>query len=126
MPNKFIHEPWIAPDSIQRAAKCIIGKHYPLPMVNHAVASRINIERLKQVYQSLPKFRSSGYMYIQNTECEPSGGDITIQEPNSNFTIMDDSMVNNAADSMDMQCDISGKSLHDLLESAINDTFGTV
>lgn len=56
-PTRFIHEPWIAPDSVQRAAKCIVGKDYPLPMVNHVVASRINIQRMKQVYQQLAKYR---------------------------------------------------------------------
>lgn len=51
---------------------------------------------------------------------------IPLIEPDANFTTLDDSMVNTAAASMDMQCDLSTKSLHDLLESAINDTFGTV
>nr|BAX56240.1 cryptochrome 2 transcript variant b [Gryllus bimaculatus] len=56
-PAKYIHEPWNAPESVQRAARCIVGKEYSLPMVNHAVASRINIERMKQVYQQLSKYR---------------------------------------------------------------------
>jgi len=29
-------------------------------MVNHAVASRINLERMKQVYQQLSKYRGAG------------------------------------------------------------------
>ncbi|GAB0088832.1 Cryptochrome/DNA photolyase, FAD-binding domain [Sergentomyia squamirostris] len=58
-PTKYIHEPWNAPESVQRAAKCIIGKDYPLPMVNHAVASRTNMERMKQVYQQLAKYRGA-------------------------------------------------------------------
>ncbi|XP_059621504.1 cryptochrome-1-like isoform X2 [Phlebotomus argentipes] len=58
-PTKYIHEPWNAPESVQRAAKCIIGKEYPLPMVNHAVASRTNMERMKQVYQQLAKYRGT-------------------------------------------------------------------
>lgn len=57
MPLQYIHEPWTAPESVQRATKCIIGKDYPLPMVNHSVASRINIQRMKQVYQQLAKYR---------------------------------------------------------------------
>lgn len=51
---------------------------------------------------------------------------IPLPEPDANFTTLDDSMVNTAAANMDMQCDLSTKSLHDLLESAMNDTFGTV
>lgn len=56
-PTKYIHEPWIAPESVQKAAKCTIGTDYPLPIVNHAMASRLNMERMKQVYQQLSKYR---------------------------------------------------------------------
>lgn len=56
-PIKYIHEPWIAPESVQKTAKCIIGKDYPVPMVSHGVASRMNMERMKQVYQQLSKYR---------------------------------------------------------------------
>lgn len=58
-PTRYIHEPWNAPISIQRAAKCIIGKEYSLPMVNHSKSSRINFERMKQVYQQLNKYRGN-------------------------------------------------------------------
>uniref|UniRef100_A0A671NC59 Cryptochrome-1-like n=1 Tax=Sinocyclocheilus anshuiensis TaxID=1608454 RepID=A0A671NC59_9TELE len=50
-PAKFIYDPWNAPDDVQRAAKCVIGVDYPKPMVNHAEASRLNIERMRQIYQ---------------------------------------------------------------------------
>lgn len=52
-PVKYIHEPWTAPEEVQIAAKCIVGRDYPVPMVDHAVVSRINTERLRQVYQQL-------------------------------------------------------------------------
>ena len=65
-PTRYIHEPWNAPEAVQKAAKCIIGKEYSLPMVNHAVASRINIERMKQVYQQLSKYRGPGVLMLQN------------------------------------------------------------
>lgn len=57
MPIQYIHEPWTAPLNVQRAAKCIIGKDYSMPMVNHAIASKTNIQRMKQVYQQLAKYR---------------------------------------------------------------------
>ena len=57
-PNNFIHEPWMAPESVQKSAKCIVGEDYPKPMINHAVASRINMERMRQVYMQLPKFQN--------------------------------------------------------------------
>uniref|UniRef100_A0A673H2W2 Cryptochrome circadian regulator 2 n=1 Tax=Sinocyclocheilus rhinocerous TaxID=307959 RepID=A0A673H2W2_9TELE len=52
-PNRYIYEPWNAPESVQKAANCIVGVDYPKPMINHAESSRLNIERMKQVYQQL-------------------------------------------------------------------------
>lgn len=59
-PAKYIYDPWNAPESVQKAAKCIIGVHYPKPMVHHAEASRLNIERMKQIYQQLSCYRGLG------------------------------------------------------------------
>lgn len=63
-PAKYIYDPWNAPDSVQTAAKCIIGVHYPKPMVNHAEASRLNIERMKQIYQQLSRYRGLGKILV--------------------------------------------------------------
>lgn len=59
-PTRYIHEPWKAPANVQLAANCVIGKHYPLPMVNHSKTSRINSERMKQVYRRLYNYRDDG------------------------------------------------------------------
>lgn len=59
-PLRYIHEPWSAPEDVQRIAKCIIGQDYPLPIVNHVRASRINMDRMRQAYQCLSKFRITG------------------------------------------------------------------
>lgn len=56
-PNRYIYEPWNAPESVQKAANCIVGVDYPKPMINHAESSRLNIERMKQVYQQLSHYR---------------------------------------------------------------------
>ncbi|TRY91923.1 hypothetical protein DNTS_029640 [Danionella cerebrum] len=56
-PAKFIYDPWNAPGDVQKAAKCVIGVDYPKPMVNHAEASRLNIERMRQIYQQLSRYR---------------------------------------------------------------------
>ncbi|XP_066556642.1 cryptochrome-2 isoform X2 [Amia ocellicauda] len=56
-PNRYIYEPWNAPEAVQKAANCIIGVDYPKPMVNHAEASRLNIERIKQIYQQLSHYK---------------------------------------------------------------------
>ncbi|XP_020341590.1 cryptochrome circadian regulator 3b [Oncorhynchus kisutch] len=57
MPDKYIYDPWNAPIEVQRAAKCVVGVDYPKPMVNHAEASRLNIERMRQMYQQLSRYR---------------------------------------------------------------------
>lgn len=56
-PNRYIYEPWNAPESVQKAANCVVGVDYPKPMINHAEGSRLNIERMKQVYQQLSHYR---------------------------------------------------------------------
>ncbi|KFB51941.1 AGAP004261-PA-like protein [Anopheles sinensis] len=74
-PTRFIHEPWNASESVQRAAKCLVGKDYPLPMVNHAIASRANMERIKQVYQHLAKYRTpTGPTSYEGAEGAERGG----------------------------------------------------
>ncbi|KAG7496369.1 cryptochrome-1-like isoform X1 [Solea senegalensis] len=70
-PAKYIYDPWNAPESVQKAAKCIIGVHYPKPMVNHAEASRLNIERMKQIYQQLSCYRGLGL--LASVPSNPSG-----------------------------------------------------
>ncbi|XP_041651051.1 cryptochrome-2 [Cheilinus undulatus] len=56
-PNRYIYEPWNAPESVQKAANCVVGVDYPKPIINHAEVSRLNIERMKQVYQQLSHYR---------------------------------------------------------------------
>ncbi|XP_075875500.1 cryptochrome-1b [Nelusetta ayraudi] len=56
-PAKYIYDPWNAPEQTQREAKCVIGVDYPKPMINHSEASRMNLERMKQIYQQLSSSR---------------------------------------------------------------------
>ncbi|XP_073709776.1 cryptochrome-1b [Misgurnus anguillicaudatus] len=63
----YILDPWFAGwitkrgnQQVEKVAKCIIGVHYPKPMINHAEASRINIERMKQIYQQLSCYQGLG------------------------------------------------------------------
>jgi cryptochrome len=50
MPAKYIYEPWLAPLDVQRAAGCVVGKDYPAPIVDHAVASKENMAKMKVAY----------------------------------------------------------------------------
>lgn len=54
MPKKYIYEPWKAPLDVQRAAKCIIGKDYPEPIVDHAHALSTNKGRMAAAYKNQP------------------------------------------------------------------------
>jgi deoxyribodipyrimidine photo-lyase len=38
VPGRFIHQPWRMPLEVQREAGCIIGRDYPVPIVDHAWA----------------------------------------------------------------------------------------
>ncbi len=40
MPDPYVHEPWSMPAEVQRRAGCIIGVHYPPPIVDHLAAAR--------------------------------------------------------------------------------------
>ena len=83
IPTQYIHEPWTAPEHVQRAAKCIVGKDYSLPIVNHAAASRINIQRMKQVYQQLSNYRNveNSRKYKEGYQEQPNV--VTVGNPSS-------------------------------------------
>ena len=48
----------MAPEQVQRAAKCIVGVDYPKPMIDHEMAAKQNHERMRQVYQQLSTYRN--------------------------------------------------------------------
>jgi deoxyribodipyrimidine photo-lyase len=47
VPNDLIHAPWKMPADVQHRIRCFIGKDYPAPLVDHALAR----ERLLNVYK---------------------------------------------------------------------------
>uniref|UniRef100_A0A3Q3X309 Cryptochrome-1 n=1 Tax=Mola mola TaxID=94237 RepID=A0A3Q3X309_MOLML len=76
-PARYIYDPWNAPEEVQKAEKCIIGVHYPKPMVNHTMASCINMERMKQIYQQLSGHRGLGL--LATVPVNPNSGASTSQ-----------------------------------------------
>lgn len=50
MPAKYIYEPWTAPLSVQRSSSCIIGTHYPAPIVNHDDVRVRNMNKMKLAF----------------------------------------------------------------------------
>ncbi len=47
VPGRYIHQPWTMPESVQQESKCVIGKDYPPPIVEHSQAR----ERTLEAYQ---------------------------------------------------------------------------
>lgn len=54
VPDKFIHAPWTMDAAAQQAAGCIIGRDYPAPIVEHAVARKRTLERYGKVRSPKP------------------------------------------------------------------------
>jgi len=52
MSREYIYEPWTAPLSIQKKSKCIIGKDYPKPVVDHDTATKECRKRMGEAYAS--------------------------------------------------------------------------
>ena len=53
LPTEYLFEPWKAPESVQQAAGCVVGKDYPLPLVDHKKQRRECVQRLKELAQSV-------------------------------------------------------------------------
>lgn len=47
VPQQYIHEPWTMPQDVQQQSGCIIGKHYPAPIVDRAIVK----DRVMQAFQ---------------------------------------------------------------------------
>ena len=47
----------MAPIEVQKQAKCIIGKDYPKPIVDHAIESKANMGKMAEAYK---KYKSWG------------------------------------------------------------------
>ncbi len=51
LPNKYIHEPWKMPLNIQHQVNCVIGRDYPHPIVDHALARQATLDAYAQARQ---------------------------------------------------------------------------
>jgi len=49
VPTDYIHEPSTMPDLLQQQSKCVIGRDYPAPIVDHATQKDEILERFKAV-----------------------------------------------------------------------------
>jgi len=53
MPIEYVYSPWKAPLEVQEKAKCIIGKDYPAPIVDHKAASQRNCRNMEELQKLL-------------------------------------------------------------------------
>ncbi len=47
VPDRWLREPWEMPEEVQRESGCVIGEHYPEPIVDHRAARDQALERYK-------------------------------------------------------------------------------
>jgi deoxyribodipyrimidine photo-lyase len=52
LPDKYIHEPWKAPDAVQTHSKVIIGKHYPSPVIDLQPSRQRALDSYRQFVKS--------------------------------------------------------------------------
>jgi cryptochrome len=52
-PMDYIHKPWEAPLPIQKAANCIVGHHYPKPMVEVCEQGQLCCKRIQTIMHAL-------------------------------------------------------------------------
>ncbi len=52
LPDKAIHAPWLAKDDELRRARLVLGKHYPQPVIDHAVARAKTLARYQAASRS--------------------------------------------------------------------------
>jgi deoxyribodipyrimidine photo-lyase len=45
VPTQYIHEPWEMPNELQETISCIIGEHYPAPILDELESRKEGIKR---------------------------------------------------------------------------------
>jgi len=58
LPNEYVFEPWKAPQLVQKAAACLVGKDYPLPLADHREQRRVCAQRLKKLAKTIGTSRA--------------------------------------------------------------------
>ncbi len=49
LPDEYIHQPWLTPESLQKECGCVIGKDYPAPIVDHKWARERALDAYEQM-----------------------------------------------------------------------------
>jgi len=51
VPDRYVHTPWEMPLAVQHAAGCVIGRDYPEPIVEHALARQRTLAAYRQAQE---------------------------------------------------------------------------
>jgi len=51
VPTRYVHTPWEMPLAVQHAAGCVIGRDYPEPIVEHALARQRTLAAYRQAQE---------------------------------------------------------------------------
>jgi deoxyribodipyrimidine photo-lyase len=60
VPSAFLQEPWRMDDAMQHASRCVIGRDYPAPIVDHAASTRAARAALS-VVRHAPGYRDTAH-----------------------------------------------------------------
>ena len=66
LPSKFAYEPHLAPLSVQKESKCLIGQDYPVPMVDRKLRAKENLSKFKLAWSASehdPQHRADRHVY---------------------------------------------------------------
>ena len=77
LPNEYVFEPWKAPQSVQKAAACLVGKDYPLPLADHREQRRVCVQRLKKLAKTIGTGRAGKLKWsssVQRKYCPTARG----------------------------------------------------
>lgn len=73
LPAKWIHRPERAPSTLLRAASVELGSNYPHPIVSHAVAREVALEKFARI-RSRAQLAANGGSFANRQMHESSDG----------------------------------------------------
>lgn len=79
VPDVFLHEPWRMPAAVQAAAGCVIGQHYPRPVVDHAEAVRHARSRFSELKRRAGHREEARAVFVRHGSRKRPG--TTVVEP---------------------------------------------
>ncbi len=68
VPEKYIHEPWLMPKSLQDSIGCGIGRNYPHPVVDHDTERKVSLERYGTISRSAKNSQYTSMNKQQNNK----------------------------------------------------------